>query len=131
MSHCNKGPQIQQCENVTIQHCLIQDMGGRLAYISKTDGVLINDSIIKTGGIMTQASQGIWFGRGNNSTVISNNEIADSYQSLIQIDGADGYNMEKFLSFKLINNHLHHCGKNIFDDMGGIQILNHCRGIVV
>ena len=131
MSHCNEGPQIQQCENVTIQHCLIQDMGGRLAYISKTDGVLINDSIIKTGGIMTPASQGIWFGRGNNNTVISNNEIADSYQSLIQIDGADGYNMEKFLSFKLINNHLHHCGKNIFDDMGGIQILNHCRGIVV
>jgi len=93
-------------------------------------GNSVSNCIIQNGGLLNAAGVGISiFQSGNNS--IANNEISDFYYSGMSVGWTWGGGKSYAVNNVITDNYIHHIGKGVLDDMGGIYLLGTSSGTVV
>ena len=124
--HSGGGISIQACNNITIKHCYINDVVKYGQYISKSDNIITHNNIIRN----FIENHGIEIADGNN-TKITNNEIAGGYAAGILIKSHTAYDMETIRNILVQDNHVHHIGFGINNDIGAIQVLQESNGLII
>ena len=82
-------------------------------------------------GIVYPAAVGVWIGKSSGNT-ISHNHIHDTFYTGISIGWTWGYNPQNNTGKNIVEfNHIHHIGRGMLSDMGGIYTLGIQRGTVI
>lgn len=124
--NCGGGISVQACNNVTINHTFINDVSKYGQYISKSNYIISHNNIIRN----FISNHGIEAADCNN-TYITNNEISSGYTAGIMIKSHSSYDMETIRKILVEDNHVHHLGFGIANDLGGIQVLMESNGLII
>ena len=124
--NCGGGISIQACKNITINHTYIYDVKKYGQYISKSDKIISHNNIIRH----FIEGHGIEVTDCNNS-IVTNNEVSGGYAAGIMVKSHSVYDMETIRKILVEDNHVHHIGYGVNNDIGGIQVLMAVNGLVI
>ena len=124
--NCGGGISVQACNNITINHTYINDVTKYGQYISKSDNIISHNNIIRN----FEVNHGIEAADCNN-TIITNNEISSGYTAGIMVKSHSSYDMETIRNILVEDNHVHHLGYGISNDLGGIHVLMETNGLII
>jgi len=128
------------CRENRIVRCEVVDIGAggirigettlRKEDKDKTLGNVVTDSHIHDLGVVFPAGVAIWVGHSAKN-VFAHNHIHDTYYSGFSIGWSWGYGpsgaQENVIEYNLV----HHIGRGMLADMGGIYTLGTCTGTVI
>lgn len=134
----------EQCNNNTIRHCHISDIGGGGIKLGTTamckegqavtSNNTIDNNIIHGLGREIQSGCGILLLNAHDN-YITHNDIADLYYTGISAGWVWGYNEGGKYSPSIRNhinfNHIHHIGWGETSDMGGVYTLGESKGTTI
>ncbi len=133
------------CRGNRIEQCHIHDLGGGGVRFGepthpkqeaaanapgRTCGNIVRNCFIHDGGLVFPSGIGVWVGQSANN-IIAHNEICDLFYSGISIGWTWGYGPHDGAGNIAEFNHIHHIGKGVLSDMGGIYTLGMQPGTVL
>ncbi|MEK7407037.1 MAG: right-handed parallel beta-helix repeat-containing protein [Acidobacteriota bacterium] len=90
----------------------------------------VTDNQIHHLGLVYPAAVGIWVAQSNRNR-IAHNHVHDLYYTAISVGWTWGYGANQSKGHTIEYNHLHHIGKEMLSDMGGIYTLGVQPGTVI
>jgi len=128
------------CRDVRVVGCRMTDLGGGGVKISggeaaasepwRTAGNAVTDNHIYDGGKIWMSAVGILLRHAADNT-IAHNHIHDLYYTGISVGWVWGYHPSAATGNRIEANHIHHIGRGLLSDMGGIYTLGPSPGTVL
>jgi hypothetical protein len=128
------------CRDNRIVRCEITDIGAggirigetslRKEEADQTTGNVVTDCHIHDLGVCFPAGVAIWVGHSSKNT-FAHNHIHDTYYSGFSIGWSWGYGPSGAQENVIEYNYVHHIGRGMLADMGGIYTLGTCTGTVI
>ncbi len=127
------------CTGNRLVQCHVHDQGaggvrigetGRQEGAGATGGNTLENCFIHDGGSIHGGAHGVWVGQASDN-VIAHNEICDFNYTGVSIGWSWGYAPTTCHRNRLEFNHIHHVGRRVLSDMGGIYTLGISTGTVI